>query len=489
MAVPMTSGPPRWRRFLVRAIQIAVASLAVTMLCSFTIDRWFARRDLAAAIAAIDAREPEWRLESLEAQRPVVPADANSALIIKKAVESLPDRDWTVPEEEPAAPPCRRMETEYAKRVRSAIEAAAKSLDIARTLTAFPRGRFEAEYTPDFFRTRIEEQQQARRIVLLLQADARLRAEAGDLAGAMASAHALKNTASALDSEVTLIGQFIRLSMLSYLVETLERNLGLGATTSDVLEAWRPWLADESAKEAVFRGLRGDLAGLHHLFHNVHSEGLSYLVSFGKEKTPREPTLWDRCQEVLIRNAIIRSDAWLINWRDELLEPDDLTGHARYLAIEQLGHRFQELYQAEKHGSNRFAVALLPSFRKIADVERRTRTRLDCARCAFAAEAFRLRNKRWPNDAQELLASGLLAALPEDLFDGEPLRIRRAKDGIVVHSVDRRREYAGDALDDLNDLPAPTMNWRAEFRLWDPELRGQASSKRIDKDAPPGPGE
>ena len=68
----------------------------------------------------------------------------------------------------------------------------------------------------------------------------------------------------------------------------------------------------------------------------------------------------------------------------------------------------------------------------------------------------------------DLVAVGLLDEVPTDPFDGQPLRYRTTRDGIVIYSIGNNGDGKGDALDgDLKDL----TDDRLEFRLWNFEKR------------------
>jgi hypothetical protein len=99
----------------------------------------------------------------------------------------------------------------------------------------------------------------------------------------------------------------------------------------------------------------------------------------------------------------------------------------------------------------------------------------------MAAERFRLKQDRWPADMGELVRSNFLSATPEDRWNGKPLSLRRAADGIVIHSAGPRGTYAGDRLDQTRRL-AP-IRGRMEVRLWDPASRGQepAPAKKAER--------
>ena len=56
----------------------------------------------------------------------------------------------------------------------------------------------------------------------------------------------------------------------------------------------------------------------------------------------------------------------------------------------------------------------------------RSVTDLNLARVAVAAERFRLASGRWPESLAEL-APAYIDAIPGDLYDGGPLRLRRSQ--------------------------------------------------------------
>ncbi|MCI0378524.1 MAG: hypothetical protein L0215_13025, partial [Gemmataceae bacterium] len=75
------------------------------------------------------------------------------------------------------------------------------------------------------------------------------------------------------------------------------------------------------------------------------------------------------------------------------------------------------------------------------------------------------------SDFQNVPLEKLLEEVPEDQFDGQPLRFRRTKDGIVIYSVGPNKNYQGDALDRLEEFDENFI--RVDFRLWDVERRRQ----------------
>ena len=179
--------------------------------------------------------------------------------------------------------------------------------------------------------------------------------------------------------------------------------------------------------------------------------------------------LQDDVWELFAGNMIRESHRWLLARLTEVVEITKIPGAEQYQALQ----KFEETLRQEFKGKQAPLLGrwFFPAVRKFGEVEQRADTNLHCACAALAAERFRLRNKRWPDSLDELIGAKLLPAAPLDLFTGQPVRFRRTADGLVIYSVGADGTYKGNALDNLQaDDPAAT---RIEFRLWNPEQRGQ----------------
>ena len=91
------------------------------------------------------------------------------------------------------------------------------------------------------------------------------------------------------------------------------------------------------------------------------------------------------------------------------------------------------------------ATLLMPAMDRVAMAYIQGQARFSCALGGLAAERFRLVNKRWPKDLQELCPT-YLKEIPIDPFDGKPLKFALQEDGIVIYSVDK------DGQDDGGDI-------------------------------------
>jgi hypothetical protein len=95
--------------------------------------------------------------------------------------------------------------------------------------------------------------------------------------------------------------------------------------------------------------------------------------------------------------------------------------------------------------------------------------KLRCAVAASAVERYRLAHGDWPRDLGSLVPA-FLKEIPNDPYDGQPLRSRRLADGVVLYSP------GPDGTDNQGNLDRsakPPEGTDIGFRLWDAARRRQ----------------
>jgi hypothetical protein len=113
----------------------------------------------------------------------------------------------------------------------------------------------------------------------------------------------------------------------------------------------------------------------------------------------------------------------------------------------------------------------LPSSEKIFAAFARTRAVLRTASTGIAVERYRLAAGRWPESLADVVKTRLIAEIPLDPYNGQPLRYRRLKDGAVVYSVGPDGKDDGGVMNRNGD---PTKaGFDQGFQLWDVDKRRQ----------------
>ena len=465
---------------------LAVLAAIVMTLAFIQIRRHLAV--LQSAVAELDEREPGWRLEDLEKNRRVVADVDNGALVVSDAFRRIPkelqnrDDEWEMP------PPATRLWPETAKKINDDLTLLAEVIAESRKLVDCPFGRFEFSYGADCLVLNLKDQHKSTTIADLMQMDACAALERDRPERAVASIRTILILGRYFEDEPCVVSTLLRLSLQRKAVALLERTLAQGSLGDADLASLQSTFADEAASPRLLLALKSERASMFGCFnyYAAYEKPVSHLVrSFFRWPAP-EPNPLDWIADLQARPTFHSANAWQLRHLTEVIEAARLPGAARYDAI----YRLSDACRAARPNGNRvvsldfgmqFAVMLVPGYERVAELDRKTNTQLDCATVAIAAERFRRKESRWPTSLDELVQTKLLAVVPEDLFDGDRLRLRRADDGIVIHAVGPNGINRGDALDRMEDYD-PNCD-RPEFRLWDVEHRAQPAippRKRVE---------
>src|SRR5262249_6361508 len=137
----------------------------------------------------------------------------------------------------------------------------------ARKLIDYPQGRFPIRYTNDGVSTLLPHVQDARNISFLLEYDALLRAQDGDVAGAWQNCRAIFHTERAVGDEPKLISMLVRIACRATAVHQLERVLAQGQLPEADLKSMQETLIEEEQMPLQVIGMRGERAFVDHLMN------------------------------------------------------------------------------------------------------------------------------------------------------------------------------------------------------------------------------
>jgi hypothetical protein len=245
-------------------------------------------------------------------------------------------------------------------------------------------------------------------------------------------------------------------------VETLERCLAQGTVNDELLAEAQRQLADE-AKEPVFlRGLRGNRACTDMMMRNLEAGKLSLADHLSSLRVKAQPQLW----LYYPGGGFQKDHAWMLRHDNEMVEYAKLPPVEMRAKMLELQRRNSEAPPLAK-----FWITLWERPLLISDSVVRSQCFMGCAVAGIGAERFRLARGRWPDSLDEVVAAKLLDKVPTDHYDGQPLRYRKASDGVVIYSVGENGNYGGDVLDAEKTFDPKVV--RIEFRLWGEEHRRQ----------------
>jgi hypothetical protein len=403
---------------------MAVAGLLIYV----RVDQFRAAVAWAEAEAEADRLDPGWRWDDLEAKRAAVPDDRNAALLIHRLNSQWPYvgaiRGW------PAMSPTRGMPATYVAQLRAAIESSAPLLAEAYRLADFDSGRF-----PDDRRNQprplMSHSLEATNTTIWLRAAALVRMEDHDVDGALSAIQAIVSCARAIGDEP--LGQYNRVSVRSDLLWVIERLLTQGEPRADGLAALQARLEADEPDNPWLQYLRGLRA-----------------VSFlDRDRS----STWQLFQTFLRKR---RLPAWSVH-----------VSHFRAQTA-----YIEALKQPEPERSAQ-VTALKSKYPGINDQEhafRRDRAFLRCVIAALAAERYRQEKGHWPESVAELVSAGLIRTGMEDPFDGQPLRLKRSANGLVIYTVGDDRTDNGGRLRPEHIAPP---GYDLGLTLWDADVRRQ----------------
>jgi hypothetical protein len=445
------------RRAFLRGV--IVLAILVAGVAAFLLFRaWSETHRLGQLVTELDRTEPGWRLED-RTKPPLIPEEQNSATVLRKA--RLPaGRKIVVDFDEFKLLPNQTLTAAQVEQLRAYREEVAESLIEARKLTDFPEGRFAVIIAPDVISTLIPHAQDVREVARALHLDMAWQAQHGNFDQALANMHAARNASRVLKDEVFLISLVVRLAVLNESAGMLERLIGQGQPPPEQLLRAQELLQNEIVTEVWFDALAGERALMHELFTQIERgkvplKNLRSMIGVGR----REWT--EIVADQFIDLSVVAAHRWLLDQLSAMMATHDLAPKERRAKLHDL--------DAKVAKAPHLAKLLMPSTKRAYDSVVRVQAKLAAAQTGLAVERFRAKHGRWPKQLDELVP-GFLAKVLEDPCDGEPLRFRATKDGVVIYSVGPEGDFTGAGRDHPDALHA-NPHGDYEFRLWNVDQR------------------
>jgi hypothetical protein len=419
---------------------------------------WKSDRKWARAVAELDATDPDWRWESLEAKREPVPDEDNSALFIdgihkhglladrKRFVliadfepditsppnpagdgsaEPLPmpaefNETWVnneVLNEVLNLPPEVRLGPSLSRALARTMRQHRPALDEALKLAERPRGRYPRDPGEPIWAASLKAQNSAEDVAILVGLESIRRVELGDAAGAMKSLQACLNVVRSLGDDPLAVR--IRVRIGSIAVSYLERVLGRLAAPQEGLAVQQAALEAEAADPRIMRTLRGNRA--------VMTELLNAIISGEFERSERV--------DKDFKAMILRFDGPLSAraLRPTLLRRSAEAMEVAALPSEEWTQHCDVGLGLMCHAGLADGIDRFPS--RVFQAELRHLAELRTAYVALAAERFRIARGRWPAELRDLVDAGFLGQVPPDPYTGEQLRMKRVPFGLIIYSV------------------------------------------------------
>jgi hypothetical protein len=494
MSRPEANVPVKRRRWWPWLLALGLALLSITgcLTVNHLLARWATAREVTAAVAELDRTELGWRLEDIEAARAVYPDEENGARYVEAAhallAPSWPPQSQARGQRTPltleteqgpldltqALTPPQLPDEQSAAELRAELGKVAAAVEAARKLADHPYGRHVVAWRDDYPKIPLPHDMHVRDVTLLLGHDALLRSFDGDADGACLAAQAAFNAARSLGDEPVTLSHHVRTACTLHGLNALQRALAQGEPGVQHLTAWQELVEreEEETPAALVNVFRGERA-MQHRFMEALDAGRVTLWQAMDEK----PGYGEPLGPVLSVPIHRRSHAVMLRCLTEYVEaaglpPEEQAARAQALKAHRPDERAPE------------ARLFLPALEKTVLATNQKYAQLRCAGAALAAERYRREKGRWPETLATLVPD-YLDDVPIDPFDGQPLRLARPDDGLVVYSVGPDGHDDGGTLDWRNPKrPGTDLG----FRLWDVDKRRQPPPPRPPAEMPPGGG-
>jgi hypothetical protein len=358
-------------------------------------------------------------------------------------------------------PPTQRLDESQSKQLGTELGKAAAALSAARRVAEMPRGRYVIIWTPNAIMTPIPHAQDAYEIRRLLRLDAVCRAEIGDTDGALTSSRALVNIGRTFGDEPTLVQLLTRTFCQKLAARSLERALAQGLSSETALAEVQRLLEDEADQPLLLIAARGDRAMIHQFLEFVEAGG-NPRVGLVSRTGSRD------VDEFLDRGKARGCHTAYLHYLNEYVE-------IAKLPQQQQVERLRHFDLRPPKNVPQLLVPTAGSFDLdwLAERYHSGLAFLRCGVAAVAVERYRLANGRWPERLDDVVPA-YLSKIPIDPFDGQPLRFRRLKDGVIIYTVgEDQKEDGGQRM----RIKAGAPDADVGFQLWDAERRRQAPKK------------
>lgn len=456
----------------------------------FVFSRWLwweytraqGEKELATAIAETEASDPRWRWEQIEEDRPKIPDEENSILVLKQFDESLPLNKPNQPGKkwDPGAQKMANGESlipevldnhwlddDRLATIRRELTEHQSSVALAVSVKDYPRGRAILNVPAYVFATRLPHFDYCPKAARLLVMDCEHWLHERKTGNASERIRAILNIEAGFKGEGLIISQLARIRLRILAARRLERLLALSIPDAGDLKGMQAQMMRDEDEDLLVLALRGERALFTLFFENLDS-GKITINELKEHRLGSES--WDELLGWTFYKALLPDDqAFHLRTMHELIEIARLPRYEQLARFEEFSQRFRQQAAEAKKSRKRILTALmLPATDKLAEACIRDKAVRRCAIAALAAERYRMANHDWAKKLDDLCPR-YLDQVPVDPFDGNPLKYATRADGVTIYSVGAD----GRDNDGLNLTPGGRETGAdLGIRLWNVDQRG-----------------
>jgi hypothetical protein len=370
-----------------------------------------------------------------------VPPEENAALLLTNAFAQLvkgytntPDlpiigRGKLPPRNEPLPPEMKQAIVAYVATNQLALDFLEKGL-------ALKSCRYPVDLTPGL-KALLPHLPKLKASVQLLELDALIKGEEGDLGGATRRIKEMWALSDSLGQEPIIISQLVRIACQEIALSTLERFLTRRSLGPDQLADLSRMLSTDRDDAALRRGWIGERCFGLDIFHMPSGK----LRAFMNDPTQSGGT--DQEWSGLVGDWAIRlsghmdrDELFFLECTDSYIRAIDVPCPERLQLSQSVSSKIARVRVYRKGEPWPFIMSgiLLPALGKVCEKVAAHSGRCKAATVSIALEAYRRQNGRLP-DSLQVLAPTWIDQIPADPFDGQLLRYMRTSNGYIIYSV------------------------------------------------------
>jgi hypothetical protein len=418
--------------------------------------RWYvdheSRKLRNAAIGRIEATDPQWRWENIEADLPILRDEDNSSLLVAEFRNKVGvDRSFRIHFQRERDPihgdygtPCNHIPTDFAySLIENELDGTEGAWPMVVRIAATPRGRCTLLPAATWLGRRRSPDEWTEPILNYLEWKAELQARANQPERQETIARAFLNIVRIEEIHPYTggpLGRHHRLYMAARLVERLLALDRLG----DRLPRLQAEFAAEAEVELFRPAVRETRAVYDKLFQAFAVDEAFLMEEFtGRSK---DVPLRELADVWLYRPQLAADWAAALDFATDVLAVADSPDAARSSA-------FAATPLPPADGRHPFALGCAGNLKSMLDSSLRTRALLRCTATALAVERFRQQTGEWPASL-DAIPKAILPAVPADPFTGGPLGFTRTPDGVTISWIGARVPFR---LYDRNQRRLPPL--------------------------------
>ena len=240
--------------------------------------------------------------------------------------------------------------------------------------------------------------------------------------------------ARSLEDEPVLISKLVRIAMLNTAVAAVEHKLNVDGMDDSDLAVLGKMFAEAAKTNQMASAFIGDRAAFLSVFQMTPDEIAQLADSEEEQASTRGKKNFAGFQYYFSRFAgVFDLDK---KFYLQVMATNIFLAANFPKSVSQISDLSETNLQKLQHSRFHFTLSkmLLPPFRSAINKEASALAKVQSAQTALAVERFRLAHGKFPEKLDELVPQ-FLSALPEDPFDGQPLRYRRLAKGYSIYSI------------------------------------------------------